>query len=70
MEFVINNVMFCGYFCDKAVFSQEGQCRLFRIYYGCERQLSKNLVSVLMNIKCSVDEEGELFFKGLLEETE
>ena len=68
MNFVINNVMFCGYFGEKAVFSQEGKCRLFRIYYGCERQLNKNLVSVLMNIKCSVDEDGGLFFMGLVED--
>ena len=70
MKFVINNVMFCGYFGDKVVFSQGGKCRLFRIYYGCERQLSKELVSVLMNIKCSVDEDGELSFMGRVEEDE
>ena len=68
MKFVINNVMFCGYFGEKAVFSQEGKCRLFRIYYGCERHLTKNLVSVLMNIECSTTEDGELYFMGIVED--
>ena len=67
MKFIIKNVMFCGYFGDNAVFSQDGKCRMFRIFYGSEKQLSKSLVSILMDIECTVDEEGILTFVTIVE---